>query len=53
MELCSTHPAFIALRYDFVGKQFPQAKIFLRSLLYSTGKRVPTVAYVGAVARMD
>src|SRR6266478_2627830 len=38
-KVCSTHPAFIAMRYDFVGKKFPQAKIFLRSLLYSTGKR--------------
>lgn len=38
-KVCSTHPAFIAIRYDFVGKKFPQAKIFLRSLLYSTGKR--------------
>jgi hypothetical protein len=38
-KVCSTHPAFIAVRYDFVGKQFPQAKIFLRSMLYSTGKR--------------
>lgn len=35
----STHPAFIALRYDFVNKAFPQAKIFLRTLLFSTGKR--------------
>lgn len=35
----STHPAFFAIRYDIVGKTFPQAKIFLRSLLFSTGKR--------------
>ena len=35
----STHPAFVAVRYDFVGKSFPQAKIFLRTLLFSTGKR--------------
>lgn len=35
----STHPSFIALRYDFVDKPVPQAKIFLRTLLYSTGKR--------------
>ncbi|MCB4362513.1 hypothetical protein KIH07_02130 [Hydrogenophaga taeniospiralis] len=35
----STHPSFIAIRYDFVGKKAPQAKIFFRSLLYSTGKR--------------
>jgi hypothetical protein len=38
-KVCSTHPVFIAVSYDFVGKKFPQAKIFLRSLLYSTGKR--------------
>jgi hypothetical protein len=35
----STNPSFIAVRYDFVGKNLPQAKIFLRCLLYSTGKR--------------
>jgi len=35
----STHPSFIAFRYDFVGKDVPQAKIFFRSLLFSTGKR--------------
>ncbi|RWL99700.1 MAG: hypothetical protein EOR68_12775 [Mesorhizobium sp.] len=35
----STHPAFIAVRYDFVRKAVPQAKIFLRALLFSTGKR--------------
>lgn len=35
----STHPSFIAIRYDFVGKKAPQAKIFFRALLYSTGKR--------------
>lgn len=35
----STRPSFIAFRYDFVGKVHPQAKIFLRSLLYSTSKR--------------
>lgn len=35
----STHPAFIAVRYDFVNKAVPQAKIFLRALLFSTGKR--------------
>jgi hypothetical protein len=38
-NVCSTHPSFIAFRYDFVGKEIPQAKIFFRSLLYSTGKR--------------
>lgn len=35
----STHPHFIAFRYDFVRKKVPQAKIFLRLLLFSTGKR--------------
>lgn len=35
----STLPSFIAFRYDFVGKAVPQAKIFLRCLLFSTGKR--------------
>ena len=35
----STRPSFIAFRYDFVGKSQPQAKIFLRTLLFSTGKR--------------
>jgi hypothetical protein len=35
----STHPSFIAFRYDFVGVKVPQAKIFFRALLFSTGKR--------------
>src|SRR3989338_7287383 len=35
----STHPSFVAFRYDFVGKKAPQAKIFFRALLFSTGKR--------------
>jgi len=35
----STHPSFIAIRYDFVAGKAPQAKIFFRALLYSTGKR--------------
>ena len=35
----STRPSFVAFRYDFVGKPHPQAKIFLRTLLFSTGKR--------------
>lgn len=38
-EVRSTHPSFIAIRYDFLGKKAPQAKIFHRALLYSTGKR--------------
>ena len=33
-----TKPAFIAFSYDIVGNK-PKAKIFIRSLLYSTGKR--------------
>ena len=35
----STHPSFVALKYDFVDKPVVQAKVFLRTLLYSTGKR--------------
>ena len=35
----STHPALIAVRYDFVNKSVPQAQVFLRALLFSTGKR--------------
>lgn len=35
----STHPSFIAFRYDFVDKPVVQAKVFLRTLLFSTGKR--------------
>ncbi len=35
----STHPSFVALRYDFVDKPVPQAKVFLRTLIFSTGKR--------------
>lgn len=35
----STHPSFVAFCYDFVEKKVPQAKIFLRALLFSTGKR--------------
>lgn len=35
----ATLPSFIAFRYDFVGKLHPQAKIMLRTLLFSTGKR--------------
>jgi hypothetical protein len=34
-----THPSFLAFRYDFVDKNVPQAKIFLRALLFSSGKR--------------
>ncbi len=33
-----TKPAFIAFCYDLVGDK-PKAKIFIRSLLYATGKR--------------
>jgi len=35
----STHPSFVAIKYDFVDKPVVQAKVFLRMLLYSTGKR--------------
>lgn len=35
----STHPSFIAFRYDFVGKKVPQAKVFFRALLFSSAKR--------------
>lgn len=35
----STHPSFVGYRYDFVGKNVPQAKVFLRTLLFSTAKR--------------
>ena len=38
-DVRSTHPSFIVFRYDFVDKPLPQAKIFLRALLYSSGKR--------------
>lgn len=39
-QVRSTHPSFIAVRYDFVeGRSVPRAKIFTRLLLYSTGKR--------------
>jgi hypothetical protein len=34
-----THPSFVAFRYDFIETKVPQAKIFLRALLLSTGKR--------------
>lgn len=35
----STRPSFVAIKYDFVEKTEAQAKVFFRSLLYSTGKR--------------
>jgi hypothetical protein len=35
----STHPSFVAFRYDFLDKPFALAKVFLRTLLFSTGKR--------------
>lgn len=35
----STHPSFVAIRYDFLNKPFALAKVFLRTLLFSTGKR--------------
>ena len=45
-QVLSTRPAFIAFRYDFVDKEVPQAKIFLRTLLYCTGKRGQVVEYL-------
>jgi hypothetical protein len=38
-EVRSTHPSFIAVRYDFVSGRLPQAKVFVRALLFSTAKR--------------
>jgi hypothetical protein len=35
----STHPSFISFSYDFSAGRQPWAKIFLRTLLFSTGKR--------------
>jgi hypothetical protein len=35
----STHPAIIAFSYDFTAGKEPLAKVFLRTLLFSTGKR--------------
>jgi len=35
----STHPSLIAVCYDSVEMEFSQAKIFLRILLFNTGKR--------------
>jgi hypothetical protein len=35
----STHPSFIAFRYDFLDNKVVQAKIFFRALLFSRGKR--------------
>ena len=35
----STHPSFVSFSYDFVGDKAPWAKIFVRALLFSTGKR--------------
>lgn len=34
-----TNPTFISFSYDNVPNRVPQAKIFIRTLLYSTGKR--------------
>ena len=34
-----TRPSFIAVRYDFVGKSVPQAKVLIRAMLFTTGKR--------------
>ena len=35
----STHPSFISFSYDFIEGKTPWAKIFLRTLIFSTGKR--------------
>lgn len=35
----STHPSLIAFRYDLIGTNAPLAKIFLRTLLFSSAKR--------------
>ncbi len=35
----STNPLFVAILYDFAKEKNPNAKIFLRTLLYSTSKR--------------
>jgi hypothetical protein len=35
----STHPSFVSFSYDFSPGKPPWAKIFLRTLLFSTGKR--------------
>jgi hypothetical protein len=35
----STHPSFVSFSYDFSTGQQPWAKVFLRNLLFSTGKR--------------
>lgn len=34
-----TRPSLVAFTYELVGGKIPQAKIFLRTLLFSTGKR--------------
>lgn len=38
-DVRSTHPSFIAFKYDFVDEPVPQAKIVMRALLFSSGKR--------------
>lgn len=35
----STHPSFLSFSYDFSPGKQPWAKVFLRTLLFSTGKR--------------
>jgi hypothetical protein len=35
----STHPSFVVIKYDFAGNPLAQAKVFFRSLMFSTGKR--------------
>jgi len=38
-DVRSTHPSFVSFSYDFVVGKAPWAKVFLRTLLFSTGKR--------------
>lgn len=39
-SVCCTRPSYLAFTYDFLnGQEIPYAKIFLRTLLFSTSKR--------------
>lgn len=38
-SVCGTHPSFITFRYDSLDKPVAQARISLRTLLFSTGKK--------------
>jgi hypothetical protein len=46
-----TNPAFIAFQYDLVPANQPLAKIFIRALLYSTGKRGHVIENMYLVVR--